>query len=156
MAAREPDRPRVRVAALITHKGGIVTVRHRAGSATYHLLPGGGVGYRETLESALRREVLEETGLEVAVGDLLFVNDTIDPHGSRHVVNLTFLATITGGAITDDPQDPRVEAVDVIAPAQVASLDLRPPLAEAITRLLQADPSHWRAQYLGSLFADGP
>lgn len=156
MAAREPDRPRVRVAALITHPGGIVTVRHRAGSATYHLLPGGGVGYRETLEDALTREVLEETGLEVTVGDLLFVNDTIDPRGSRHVVNLTFAATVTGGAITAHPQDPRVEAVDVVPAAQIAALDLRPPLAEAIIGLLEVDPSHWRAQYLGSLFADGP
>jgi ADP-ribose pyrophosphatase YjhB (NUDIX family) len=111
------------------------------------------VDWGETLEQALAREIAEETGLEASVGRLLFVNDTIDPSGGRHVVNITFEATITGGEITSTPSDPRVEAVDLFSPGKLAQLDLRPPMAEPIVA--------WTAgvtptsPYLGSLFTPG-
>jgi 8-oxo-dGTP diphosphatase len=151
LGARTPEGPRVRVAALIVLDGQVVLVRHRAHSSTYHLLPGGGVDYRETVEEALVREVTEETGLRVEIGRPVFVNDTIDPNGSRHVINLTFLATVVGGAITASPQDARVEAVDIVDVESLPGLDLRPPLAEAIAAVLaQVDAP---ARYLGSLFS---
>jgi ADP-ribose pyrophosphatase YjhB (NUDIX family) len=133
--------------------GKVVTVRHRTGASTYHLLPGGGVGWGETLTDALVREVAEETGLEARVGRLLFVNDTVDPNGTRHIVNLTFEAEITGGTVTKKPQDRRVEAVDLFEPGDLASLDLRPPLADALARALAGEALG--GEYLGSLFSAG-
>jgi 8-oxo-dGTP diphosphatase len=153
LAAPASERPRVRVAALIVFDGRVVLVRHRFGSSVYHLLPGGGVNYRETLEDAVIREVHEETGLAVTLGPLLFANDTIDPNGSRHVINLTFAADITGGHITDSPDDKRVEAVDLVLPQSLSALDLRPPIAEAILRILAGE--RVESGYLGSLFTEG-
>jgi len=148
------ESPRIRVAALIFLEGRVVCVRHRAGSSVYHLLPGGGVGYRETIEQALLREVREETGLDVNLGEPLFISDTIDPTGRRHVVNLTFAAEVAGGAITDHPADGRVEGVYLVDPAALRSLDLRPPLGPHILEVLHA-PSDYRARYLGPLFTQG-
>ena len=153
MAARATDRPRVRVAALMVRDGQVVLARHRAGSSVYHLLPGGGVNWGETLEQALIREVAEETGLSARIGRLLFVNDTIDPSGCRHVVNLTFEATITGGEITSSPDDVRVEAVDLVGPEQLPALDLRPPMAEALQGAIAGET--FDSAYLGSLFTPG-
>ncbi len=147
------DAPRVRVAALMMLDGKVVTVRHRAGAAVYHLLPGGGVDYRETLESALLREIREETGLEARVGSPLFINDTIDPRGARHLVNITFAAQVTGGAVTDSPLDDRVEAVELVDPADLEKLDMRPPIATHLLEYLRS-PENACARYLGPLFTE--
>ncbi len=152
MVARASEWPRVRVAALLLHDGNVVLVRHRSTGNAYHLLPGGGVDYRETLGAALKREVLEETGFVVNVGELLFVSDTIDPGGPRHVVNITFAAEIVGGVITTTPLDDNVEAVELIAPDGLLGLDLRPPMAAEIAGFLAGDTT---PGYLGPLFTAG-
>jgi 8-oxo-dGTP diphosphatase len=156
LAARESSRPRIRVAAAILDgEGRVVLVRHRHGSLRYHLLPGGGVETGEPLGEALVREVREETGLEVQVGEPLFVSDTIDPGGARHVVNITFSARIVGGAVTDEPEDARIEAVDLVAPEGLAALDLRPPFAAQLAESA-AHGFSGPARYLGSLWVPEP
>lgn len=131
----------------------VVVVRHAAGSRRYHLLPGGGVDYRETIEAALVREVREETGLVIEVGHPLFVSDTIDPAGSRHVINITMSARVDAGELTQTPEDPRVEAVETVTLAELAQLDLRPPMAHAIISRAMGS-SDAPAQYLGALFTE--
>jgi 8-oxo-dGTP diphosphatase len=144
------EHPRIRVAALIQLPGGVVVVRHRRGTASYHLLPGGGVDFGETLEAALKREVAEETGLVAEVGPLLFASDTIDPGGTRHVVNLTFAALIVGEPQLRPSVDPRVEGTEIVPVEGLEALDLRPPMANAIKRFVDGEIA--TPAYLGSLF----
>ncbi|MHB8707010.1 MAG: NUDIX domain-containing protein, partial [Coriobacteriia bacterium] len=129
MAARVSERPRVRVAAVIVIDGRVLLVRQRKSDAPYHLLPGGGVDARETLAQALRREVAEETGLVVELDRPLFINDTIDPAGIRHSVNITFLTHVTGGALLAKPTDPSIEGFDIVEFTAIRDLDMRPPIA---------------------------
>jgi 8-oxo-dGTP diphosphatase len=144
---------RVRVAAVLMHEGRLVLVRHRAGSSTYHLLPGGGVEVGETLSDALGREVFEETGLRYRLVRPLFLSDTIDPAGGRHIINITFLGEIVGGDIRPPADDPRVEAVELVDPEALPVMDLRPPIA---SQLLEAIRSGFagEAHYLGSLWVE--
>jgi 8-oxo-dGTP diphosphatase len=50
--------------------------------------PGGGIEFGEPATEAVRREFLEETGLEVQAGKLLFINEHIQP--PLHAVELFF------------------------------------------------------------------
>lgn len=66
--------------------------------------PGGGVQLGETLIEAVQREVLEETGLQVAVGDLWYISEYIKP--PLHALEVYFEAKIVSGTLTKgfDPE----------------------------------------------------
>ena len=136
------------MAALLLADDRVLLVRHRKGERRYHLLPGGGVEAGESLSDALIREVAEETGLRIEVGRPLLLSDTIDPSGGRHVVNVTFAATIIAGTPRAAPGDQRIEGVDLVNPTDLTELDLRPPIAPELIRILK-EGAHFHTEYLG-------
>ena len=59
--------------------------------------PGGSVELGETLAAALRREIHEEFGIEIEVGELLDVVDHILPDEGQHWVSPTYLCRLLAG-----------------------------------------------------------
>jgi 8-oxo-dGTP diphosphatase len=73
-----PDRPILGVGALIFRDGCILLVeRGKEPLKGYWSLPGGVVEVGETLDEAIRREVLEETRLEIEVVEVLEIFERI-------------------------------------------------------------------------------
>lgn len=153
MAAQESESPRIRVAGALVLDGGVLLVRHQKDGESYHLLPGGGVAYGETLGEALEREFLEETGIVCEIGRPLLLNDSIAPDGSRHVVQVTFAVERRSGALVESSSDPRVAGFDTVRLGDLSGLDLRPPMASELKNALE-DPAT-ETRYLGALWS-GP
>jgi 8-oxo-dGTP diphosphatase len=110
------EKIRNRVAAIIIEDGTMLLVQHEKHGKKYWLLPGGGVEFGEALEEAVTRELLEEANLDIEVGDLLFVSESIPEDKHRHVINYYFEAKITGGEL-------KVGADDVLRDVQWIRLE---------------------------------
>ncbi len=92
----------VAVGAIVADGERILLIqRGHAPSKGLWSIPGGRVELGETLPQALRREIQEECGLDVAVGDLAIVLDRVtrDAAGNvrSHYLILDFWATPTSG-----------------------------------------------------------
>lgn len=92
------------VGALIVEDGRILLVeRGREPLKGYWSLPGGAVETGERLEDAVRREVMEETGLEVDVVSLIEVFERIMPdaagNAEYHFVLMDYLCRVVGGKL---------------------------------------------------------
>ena len=106
-----PDRPIVGVGAVIVKDGrAIIIKRANEPYKGQWSIPGGRVEIGEPLVEAVRREMREETGLEVEVGPVIEVFERIqrDAGGVRyHFVIVDYLCTCVSGVLCagDDAAD---------------------------------------------------
>ena len=99
-----PERPVVGVGAVVLDGGRVLLIkRGHAPLKGQWSLPGGGVEIGETLEQAIAREVIEETGLTVEVGPMVEVLDRIsrdaDGRVEHHFVLVDFVCRPSGGVL---------------------------------------------------------
>lgn len=92
-------------------------------------LPGGGLDFGEDPTSGVVREVHEETGLEVAAGELLGVRsavlepaETISGH-RIHTVGILYRGQVLGGTLRDEP-DGSTDLARWVPLEELASLPL--------------------------------
>lgn len=102
MSRRYPKRPMVGVGAVIFRENRVLLVqRGREPALGKWSVPGGLVELGESLEDAVRREVMEEVGLEVAVKDMIVALDRVilDDSGriEYHYILLDFLCESASG-----------------------------------------------------------
>jgi 8-oxo-dGTP diphosphatase len=102
MAREFPDHPIVGVGGVIVRDGRALIVRraHEPRKGEWSL-PGGRVELGETLIEAVRREMREETGLDVAIGPMLETFDRVhraaDGRIRYHFVIVDYLCAPIGG-----------------------------------------------------------
>lgn len=124
-----PDRPFVGVGAVVLDGTRVLLVKRGQAPLKGHWsLPGGAVETGETLEQAVTREVLEETGVTIEVGPIVEVLDRIsrDAEGrvEHHYVLVDFVARPTGGSLqgASDADDAAWVALADLARYEVAAV----------------------------------
>src|SRR5438034_6520371 len=99
---RYPQRPILGVGAIIIESGRVLLVeRGREPLKGYWSLPGGVLEVGEKLADGTRREVLEETGLEIELLSVVEIFERIlrDAEGvaEYHYVLIDYVCRVTGG-----------------------------------------------------------
>jgi 8-oxo-dGTP diphosphatase len=92
------NRVRVRVCGLLSENEKILLINH-AGirNGDWWAPPGGGIEFGEESGQALRREFLEECGLDITVGEFCFACEYLHP--PIHAIELFFQVTAVGGKL---------------------------------------------------------
>jgi 8-oxo-dGTP diphosphatase len=133
-----PSRPMVGVGAVVWDGGRVLLERRGQPPAQGSWsLPGGLIEIGETAEDAVRREVREECGIEVAVGPMLGLFEPVqrDSDGKvrYHFVVIDFLAHYRAGALQagDDAAE-----LCWVTPAELDSYALMRATREMIERAL--------------------
>ncbi len=114
-----PDKPRVAIGGIVFKDSRVLLVRRGKPPAEGEwAIPGGSVNLGETLQQAVERELLEETGVTVKANELAYVFDVIfRDHEGRvrfHYVIIDWLADYIDGQprAGDDVSDVRWVAPD--------------------------------------------
>lgn len=97
---------RVRVGGILIEDNKVLLLKHDGVGKKDYLWspPGGGMEFGENAEENLKREFFEETGLQIKVDELLFINEFIN--NKIHAIELFFKVKKTGGILKlgNDPE----------------------------------------------------
>jgi nucleoside triphosphatase len=137
MEAMEKQRyPEPAVGALIFHKGRMLLVRGER-SGQLWVIPGGHVETGEPIEAALRREIREETGLEISKSRLFGIQECME---NTHYIFLDFICEAVDDRVVlnEEHQDYKWCTI-----AEATELPLNAYTAKFIQEYLKGDGSRY-------------
>lgn len=76
--------------ALIIQDDHVLAIKYQENDKVFYALPGGGQENGESLHRNLKRECLEELGIEVKIGELVFVREWLDEEHHVHQIEFIF------------------------------------------------------------------
>lgn len=115
-------RLRLRVNGVLVQDGKLLMIKHKmSGERYFWNVPGGGMDYGSDAVDNLKREFLEETGLEISVNELLCVHEFLKP--PLHAVELYFGVSQVAGKL-EKGTDPEL-AGDKQIIAELAFLSIK-------------------------------
>jgi ADP-ribose pyrophosphatase YjhB (NUDIX family) len=126
--------PRLAVRAVLVHDNRLLLVNAWRGRDDLWCAPGGGVDAHASLHGNLHREIMEETGLKIAINDVCLVNEFNDEARDYHQVDVYFRCTLQSGTLTDDWQDPEgiVTNRKWVTRSEMAEMTIKPDSLAAV------------------------
>ena len=130
---------KIRPAILIVEEEKILTMQYHYGGQDVYNLPGGNLEFGEYLANALAREMMEEMGIEVAVGELLMVGEVYSEPilgQKKQTFHFIFAGNITKGIPILNPKETSAIAIKWLTISELHSFNLYPNVSEKLKQYL--------------------
>ncbi len=116
------NKVRIRVCGLCYKGERILMVRHKFGAKDFWAPPGGGVEFGESINSAIKREFLEETGIQIEVKSFLFGCEFLK--APLHAIELFFEVAWVSGELKkgDDPELRIIQDIQFLSAEQLGNI----------------------------------
>ena len=123
-------------------------MRYCYGNTNIYNLPGGNVDKGEILTQTVVRELKEELGIEVEVGEMIISGDVIMPEGKEDVLHCIFEGKIIAGNPTLNPKETSALAVVWMPLVDLHTLEMYPNVG---TKLQQFFLKEQKINYMGKI-----
>lgn len=127
------------VGAVVLHNDRILLVRNTYGAGSW-VIPGGYVEPSETIEAAIAREVLEETGVATNLVGLIGVRHRVVPDEDNNAYFIFLLRALSDEIQIDDVEISEAKFLPLPAALQLDHLN---PLTKILLEHLQAEPCRY-------------
>jgi 8-oxo-dGTP pyrophosphatase MutT (NUDIX family) len=115
-----------RAVAVVVRNHQVLVVGRCRDGVSYAVLPGGGIEAGETAETAVARELQEETGLAGRIADLLWVRDDGGRRATYFWVDDVGGTPVLGGPERERSSSDNQYVLRWVGVEDLADLDLRP------------------------------
>ena len=149
----EKKYPEPTIGAVIYNEKGEILLMQSPKWGDYWVIPGGHVEIGEKSKEAVKREIKEETGLEVDNIEFMEFQDAFNPkgfHKEKHFIFLDFMARVSGGEIKKS--DEMVEYKWIKPENALKELNLAPYTKKAIEKFIEIkEKKDYKIKYLRAL-----
>ena len=133
---------KVRPSALIwrhhTNRTEILLMHYRYGEADVFALPGGNPDRGETLPETIIRELQEELGVSVVIGEMTFAGEMLLSERTDDVLHVVFAARNLQGEPVLNPTETSALAVQWVSLNELDTLNLYPNVGKTIQQWLDS------------------
>lgn len=121
-------------------------MKYRYGAADVFGIPGGGVADNETLTDTLKRELIEELGITIAINELICLVETPAAGKVEHTLHCVFTGKVLGGDPRINTEHTTAASVEWADELSLENMVLYPPINDIIKEAFRGITC---ARYLG-------
>jgi 8-oxo-dGTP diphosphatase len=138
----------VRPAILIIENDKILTLEYQYGSQAVYNLPGGNVEFGETMSQTLQREMIEELGMKISVGELAMVGEIHLTQKEKYTLHCLFECKIIEGIPKINSKNTSAKAIKWLNINELSDIHLYPNFKKEILLWLNDDLEDY---YIGKI-----
>lgn len=139
---------KIRPAILIIENEKILTMQYNYGGQDVYNLPGGNLEFGEYLNDALAREMVEEMGIKVSVGELILVGEVHNVEQKKQTFHFIFAGKIIEGTPVLNPKETSSIAIKWLNISELTSVNLYPNISEKLIDYLSRNLEN---KYIGKI-----